>query len=76
MKRGFTLVELAVALALHGRRHGQRGHLAGARLGVGVERGAAEDHAVVLDHREIGDFALDQAAARSARIQRRPTETT
>ena len=32
------------------------------RLGVGVERRAAEDHAVVLDHRVVADVALDLGA--------------
>ncbi len=52
-------------------RHRQRGHLAGARLGVGVERGAAEDHAVVLDHGVVADVALDLGALALAPACRR-----
>src|SRR4029079_13638313 len=50
---------LAVALALDLRGNGERRHLAGPRLRIGIERGAAEDHAVVLDHGVVADVALD-----------------
>ncbi len=54
---------LAIALTLGGRVNGERGHFAGFLLGVGVERGAAEDDAVVLQYRVVADVAFDFGAA-------------
>ena len=54
---------LAVSLALHVGADRQRRHLGSSGFGVGVERGAGEDHAVVLDYRVVADVALDLGAA-------------
>ena len=54
---------LPVSLALHVGADGQRSHLGSSGFGVGVQRGAGEDHAVVLDHRVVADIALDLGAA-------------
>ena len=51
---------LAIALALHRRVDGQTGHLGHPLLGKRVHRRTAEDHLVVLDHREVADLGLDQ----------------
>ena len=54
---------LAVALRLRIGTDDQAGHLGHAFGRERVERRAAEDHAVVLDHREVVDLAFDQFAA-------------
>ena len=51
-----------VTLTLALRRHGQRRHLGRLGLGVGVERGAGKDHAVVLDDGVVVGIALDLGA--------------
>ena len=55
------LFTVARALAL--RRHGDGGHFTGLGFGVGVERGTAKDHAIVLDDGVGGDVSLDLGAA-------------
>ena len=54
---------LAIALPLHVGADGQRRHLGSSGFGVGVERRAGENHAVVLDHRVVADVALNLGAA-------------
>ena len=53
---------LAIALPLALRRDGQCCHFGRFGLRVGVERGAAKDHAVVLDHGVLAGIALDLGA--------------
>jgi hypothetical protein len=53
----------AIALGLHFRIDGQACHFGHFLFREGIERGAAEDHAIVLDDGEIVDFAFDQLAA-------------
>ncbi len=52
----------AVALRLHFRVDRQASHFGHLFLGERVQRGAAEDHAVVLDDGKIVDLAFDQFA--------------
>ena len=40
----------------------KRRHFGGLAFGIGIERGAAEDHAVVLDDGVVADVALDFGA--------------
>ena len=54
------LFSIAGALAL--RRYGDGGHLGGFGFGVGVKRGTAKDHAVMLDDGVALDVALDFGA--------------
>ena len=64
----------AVALGLRVRAHGQARHLGHLRFRERVQRGAAEDDAVVLDHGKLFDLAFDQLARtfheRAVRLQR------
>src|SRR5688572_11356014 len=53
---------LTRARAAKVRVHGEAGELARSLLGEGIERGAADDHAVVLEHHEAPDLALEQIA--------------
>ena len=52
----------AIALALNIGVDRQTGELAHGLIGERIECGTAEDHAIVFDHGEVGDFAFDQAA--------------
>src|SRR5258705_13958186 len=45
------------------RRDGEAGELRALVLAEGIERGAAADDAVVLDHQEIADLRLQELAA-------------
>src|SRR5438067_5662697 len=45
------------------RRDGKAGEFRALVLGEGIERGAAADHAVVLDDEEIADLRLEELAA-------------
>jgi len=53
---------LAVARALALGRDGDGGHFCGLGFQIGVQGGAAEDHAIVLDHGVAGNVALDLGA--------------
>src|ERR1051325_8155019 len=54
---------LAVAFLAIAVGHREAGELGALVVGIRIQRGAADDHAVVLDHQEVADLGLDQLAA-------------